>query len=309
MRPGMADGVFIQSGNLMSLPTAHLPLARPTAPAVPLPEHACDSHVHMVADDPAFPPWSGRVENPAAGCFEDWMERFRAHQRQLGLQRIVFVHSIVFGADNRITLEAVKAWGTDQARAIVLVHDDVDDAELDRLATEHAMGVRLNYVHGGILSFDGVKAMACRLKERGMHIQMLINSHRHMAEIADDIRRLPVPVVFDHLGWPDLAAGIDEPGMQTMLSLIGDGHAYVKLSGAYRLCPPPYDQAAPFIEAMVSANPEGGLWGTDWPHIMLGDAKTPDSGELLNALLDAVPNSHDRQKIFVDNPSKLYRFD
>ena len=139
-----------------------------------------------------------------------------------------------------------------------------------------------------------------------MHIQMLMNAHRHMAELAEDVAALPCPVVFDHIGWPDVSAGPDEPGFKQLCDAVTGANAWVKLSGIYRLCEAPYSDTDAHVSALVAANPARCLWGSDWPHIMLADAKTPDSGMLLDALARAVPDVETRNQILVDNPRALY---
>lgn len=289
-------------------PTATPPLARPSAPGTRAPEGACDAHVHMVAAAREFPLYEARAEDPAPGPdFAGWLDLYRAHLETLGLSRAVFVQSILYGTDNTVTLEAVRRLGPG-FRAVVLVTDDVTDAELDRLAGAGADAVRLNYVHGGVLSWAGVKAMAPRLAARGMHVQMLMNAHRHMEEIAGDIAGLGVDVVFDHIGWPDLAAGPGEAGFRRLCDLLADGRAWVKLSGLYRLCDAPYDAADAHVAALVAANPERCLWGSDWPHLMLADAAMPDAGRLLDAFHRVVTDDATRRRILVENPGRLFRF-
>jgi len=294
--------------NSHTYPTATPPVATPTRPNAPLPGGACDSHIHMVAGPGDFPLWEGRVEDPAGGNFDDWIARLRHHMDVLGLARVVVVHSILYGADNAVTLAAVRVLGPDVARGIALVPDGAGEGVLDNLVAAGVMGVRLNYVHGGILSWDGVKALAPALAARGMHAQILINSHRHMLEIAEDIRALPVPVVIDHIGWPDLSLGVTEPGFQMLAQLLAEGHVWVKLSAPYRLCDTPYGAADAAIRELVAANPQQCLWASDWPHLMLADATLPDAGVLLNRFLDLVPNAGTRRLIFTENPARLYGF-
>ncbi|MEL6607864.1 MAG: amidohydrolase family protein [Pseudomonadota bacterium] len=277
-----------------------------TIPAEPAPPGAVDAHLHLVGAD--FPLWSGRVEDPADDVALDvWIERYRAVMARLGLDRAVLVHSILYGTDNTLTIEAVRRMG-DMARGVGLLSDDANDADMARFADANLKAVRLNYVHGGVLSWEGARAMAPRLRDHGLHIQMLLNSHKHMEEIAGDIAVLGVPLVIDHLGWPDLSLGMDDPGFQTLLRLLGDGHVTLKLSALYRLCPAPYDQAAPFVEAALAANPEALLWGTDWPHLMLADAAMPNAGTLMDVFNAHVPRAADRQTILVDTPTRLFDF-
>lgn len=289
----------------MPLPVALSPTLSPTPPKAVLPAGACDAHVHMVADD--MPLWDGRVEDPAPGSFTDWCARFEDHLSALGLSRVVFVHSILYGGDNTITTRAVEAFG-DRARGICLVSDGAEEAVLDDLKAKRTAGIRLNYVHGGLLSWNGAKALAPALSERDMHIQMLLHTHRHMLEIAKDIAALPVPVCLDHIGWPDLSLGLEEPGFQALLRMVSEGDVYVKLSGIYRVEGVPYEVASEAVARLTAANPERCVWGSDWPHLMLADAAQPNAGDLLNAFLDAVPSEAERQAILVDTPAQLYGF-
>ncbi|MEM6729656.1 MAG: amidohydrolase family protein [Pseudomonadota bacterium] len=283
---------------------AQMPPA-PTAPQRRAPAGAVDSHLHLVGGD--FPLWDGRVEDPADDAGLDaWLQRYRAVMSSLGFECAVLVHSILYGTDNSITFEAVRRLGP-AARGVGLLPDDAGEAAISDFAERNMCAVRLNYVHGGVLSWAGAKAMAPKLAAHGLHIQMLLNSHRHMEEIAGDIPALGVPLVIDHLGWPDLSLGTEDTGFQTLLKLLGEGHVFLKLSALYRLCPAPYDAAAPFVKAAIAANPDALLWGTDWPHLMLADAAMPSAAALLDAFDDVASNDV-RQKVLVTNPQGLFRF-
>ncbi|MEM1387893.1 MAG: amidohydrolase family protein [Pseudomonadota bacterium] len=291
----------------MTKPHGIPPIDPPSHPTATLPEGIADTHFHMLAADEDFPLWEHRVEDPAPGRdFADWIATFKTHCAALGVTRGVVVHTILFGGDNAVTLATAERLGPGFA-SICLVEDGASDATLDALADAGCRGVRLNYVHGGILSWDGAKALAPKLAERGMHIQMLMNADKHMAEIAPDLPGLPCPVVFDHIGWPDLSAGVDEPGFQGLVDAVTRGDAWVKLSGLYRLCAAPFSAADAHVAALAQANPARCLWGSDWPHIMLADATTPDSGTLLDAFARAVPDPAIQRQILVDNPAVLYR--
>lgn len=270
---------------------------------------ACDTHIHILAGMEEAPLSPTRTEDPAKGFGNaEYLHGYREVMETLGIERVVVVQSILYGTDNAITLAAIEALGRERTRGIALVTDDVADKHLDALAESGVKGVRLNYVHRGVLSWQGAVAMADRLAHRGLHIQMLINADRHMAEIAPDIARLPVPVVFDHIGWPRVVDGVNEDGFRQLVNLVASGHAWVKLSGLYRLCDAPYEPTDALVSALVTANPDYCLWGSDWPFIMLADAKSPDAGTLVNAFHRAVPDSETRQKVLVDNALRLYGF-
>jgi predicted TIM-barrel fold metal-dependent hydrolase len=289
------------------IPTSAAPLPA-SSPLQKAPEGAVDAHIHVLAAPEEFALSPNRIEDPAPLDMNAFLAAYKSQCATLGIRRSVVVHSILYGSDNAVTIEAVHRLGPD-ARGIGLLSDGASEAALDALAEANIKGLRLNYVHGGVLSWEGAKDLAPALAARGMHLQMLVNADKHMAEIAEDIRALPCPVVFDHIGWPNVAAGPSEPGFASLCALLSEGHAYAKLSGLYRTSAAPWDAADPLVAALVAANPERCLWGSDFPYIMLADAQMPDAGQALDALFRVVTREAERQSILVDAPVALYGFD
>ncbi len=266
-----------------------------------LPANAVNAHVHLIGDDYALSPKA--VERPPEGRLEDWLTRYRAHQAEMGCTRGVIVHSILYGTDNAVTLDAVAAMGGGYA-AVVLVPDEVTEPELDRLAEAGARAVRLNYVHGGVLTWDGAKALAPRLAARGMHIEMLAHAHLHLQDLAQDVPALPCDVVFDHCAWPDASLGTNDAGHQALCRLLADGHCWTKLSAPHRWAAT-FDEADAIRASLLAANDERCLWGSDWPHLMLGGVAEPDAGVQQAALLGLMTEAQ-AERVFAENPSRLY---
>lgn len=291
--------------NAVMPPPAQAPIER-------APKDACDAHVHLVGALDEFPLWNGRVENPAADPaggpdLDGWLALWRAQLDALGFSRGVIVHSILYGSDNSVTIEAVRRMG-DGFRGVGLLVDGATEKDVADMAAANMAAVRLNYVHGGVLSWDGVQQMAPMLGAHGMHVQMLMHAHQHMAELADGVRALPVDICFDHIGWPDLSLGAGQPGVQMLCQLLSEGKTWVKLSALYRMCAAPYDAADEIVAALVAANPERCLWGSDWPHLMLADARMPVAAQLLDAFHRVVTDLETRHRILVRNPAQLYGF-
>lgn len=284
--------------------TVVTPAAAPRKPMVPAEPGSCDAHVHMVGSNehPAKSP------NAPSGQFEHWMEAFKTHMSILGLTRVVFVQSISQGTDNTITALAIRDFGRGNARGIGLVADGASEAQLDSLADAGIVGVRLNYVHGGALTWQGAVDLCERLRDRNMHLQMLIRAGQNLEDIAAAIRTLPIPVVIDHMGWPDLVKGPNSPGFSLLTDLLRDGHVWVKLTAAYRFSSLPYEAADALVASFVAANPDRCLWGSDWPYLMLDGVERPDAGDLLDAFHRAVPSHENRTRILIDNPQTLFDF-
>lgn len=291
----------------MDRPDASLP-PEPRAPLRRAPAGAVDTHVHILAGRDEFELWEGRVENPAPGpSLDGWLALLDEQMDMLGMTRAVLVHSIFYGTDNSATAEALRRMGN-RARGVGLLPDHATEAQIDTFASWGMDAVRLNYVHGGVLSWEGARMMAPALAARGMHIQMLCHMDQHMEDIAPDIRALACPVVFDHIAWPSAGLDPDGAGVDTLCALLAEGKAYVKLSGLYRLCAAPYSDADALVAKLIAANPEACLWGSDWPHIMLNGAGMPHGADLLDAFDRVVPDDATRQRILCDNPLNLYRF-
>ena len=273
------------------------------------PPGACDSHIHLLGGPDDARLWDQRVEDPAEGWdFAAYLASWRAQMDALGIERTVIVQSILYGTDNSLVARGIEALGRERTRGIGLVTDDASDADLDALARDGIEGVRLNYVHGGVLSWEGVEAMAPRLADRGLHVQILLRTDRHMAQLAPRIRALPVPVVIDHIGWPDLSAGVDEPGFRALRDCLDHGNAWVKLSALYRHCPAPFEEADAHVAALLDANPLRCLWGSDWPHIMLGGATAAAPAASLDAFDRVCPDADTRDAVLVRNPARLFGF-
>ncbi|WP_254796950.1 amidohydrolase family protein [Sulfitobacter albidus] len=262
----------------------------------------------MLAGRDEFPLWDGRVENPAPGpTLDGWIALLEEQMEALGVSRVVLVHSIFYGTDNAVTKEALARLGT-RARGVGLLPTGVDGPVIDRFQGWGMDAVRLNYVHGGVLTWEGAQAMAPLLADRGMHIQMLCHADQHMDGIADEVRALPCPIVFDHLAWPSAGLNPAGHGIDTLCELMAEGHAWVKLSGLYRLTNAPYTDTDALVAKLIAANPARCLWGSDWPHIMLNGAQMPRGADLLDAFDRVVPDDATRRQILCENPVKIYHF-
>ena len=272
------------------------------------PPGACDSHVHVFAGPEEFARDPDRTEDPAPGDLATWCGRLAERLATLGLSRVVLIHSVVYREDNAATVAALDRMGLHRTRGVALLRPGVGDDELDRLHEAGMRGVRLDLVFPGALHPEGAVALAPRLAERGWHVQLFGKlTEGDAGVIADLAGRLPVPMVLDHLAYPVLHEGPDGAGFRMILSLLERGRTWVKLSSLYRQADPPHDALAPFVAALLAANPERIIWGSNWPHVRWA-GPTPDDGGVLDALTEMAGKDAVR-RILVDNPQELYGFD
>ena len=277
-----------------------------------LPPGSCDSHVHVYGPFDRFPPLiEGRFaptrEHPVEALFDLW--------DGLGIARGVIVHAIRAGADNLVTLDALQRF-PQRLRGVALVDPEIDDRTLDRLNDAGFRAVRINLlrqdgkvVASGGMDLDALLALAPRLAERGWHAQLWIETGDLM-ELAPTLEKLPVTYVVDHMGRTMVDKGIDYPGFRDFCARLKDGRYWCKLSGADRntRTGAPFDDTAPFMKALVAANPGRLVWGSDWPHVGHTAETLPREADLLRLFLACVPDEATRTRILVDNPAALYGF-
>ncbi len=310
----IAAGVAMRTGKIF---------AKPSQPATPVnfdvPAGACDCHTHIHGDSEKFPFFAGRVYTPETALPEE----MAALHKSLHIERVVIVTPSVYGTDNAATLYGMKARGAD-ARGIAVIDEKTPESALDAMHGAGVRGIRINLATSGVSdpAVAGARLQAAidRVKGRNWHVQIYSNL-KVISALKEQCAASPVPLVFDHFAGAQAALGLDQPGFADVLDLVRSGKAYVKISGAYRAskAAPDYNDVAPLAQALIAANPERIVWGTDWPH---PDSVTPpgkkptdvtpllaiDDGRLLNLLPVWAPDATVREKILVANPARLYGF-
>jgi predicted TIM-barrel fold metal-dependent hydrolase len=298
-------------------------IAAASQPATPVnfdvPADACDCHTHIHGDPDRFPFHAARVYTPEPALPEE----MATLHRTLHIARVVIVTPSVYGSDNSATLFGIRARGAD-ARGVAVIDDSTPERDLDAMHEAGIRGIRLNLATGGVSDPEiGRQRMASaidRVKHRNWHIQMF-TSLAVISDIKDQVAASPVPIVFDHFGGARAALGPDQPGFADLLALVQGGQAYVKISGAYRASrlAPDYADVVPLARALIAANADRIIWGTDWPHpnSVTPSGRPPseitpllaiDDGRLLNQLAVWAPEPATRRRILVDNPATLYGF-
>ena len=297
--------------------------ARAAQPATPInfdvPAHACDCHTHIHGDPERFPFFAGRVYTPEPASPEE----MAALHKALHIERVVIVTPSVYGTDNSSTLFGMKARGA-TARGVAVIDDKTTEAELDTMQAEGFRGIRINLATGSMNDPNVGRARFTtaveRVKARGWHVQ-LYTTLAMISAIKDLVLASPVPAVFDHFGGLEAPLGLEQPGFADLIALVKSGKAYVKVSGAYRSSKlaPDYQDMVPYARALIAANADRIVWGTDWPHPDSSrvEGRKPtdiaplyqiDDGRLLNQLPVWAPDADVRKKILVDNPARLYGF-
>lgn len=286
--------------------------------AFTVPPGACDCHTHVFGPLAQYPFWSGRAYTPGDASLEDLLALHRA----LGIDRVVIVHPSPYGANNACTVEAVRRIGA-AARGVAVIDQHTTDEELRSMHAAGVRGARANLETAGVTdpqaATEALNWTANRVAPFGWHVQTFTNL-TVLAGVYHAVQRLATPLVVDHIGHARAGLGVGQKGFAELLDLVASGKAYVKLSAPQRVSSAPdCADVAPLVQALIRANPERMLWGSDWPHpggnrhaagaLQHIEPFDPlDDGHALNRLARWVGDANVMQKILVDNPARLYGF-
>ena len=284
-----------------------------------MPAGACDCHTHIHGDPARFPFFAGRTYTPETALPEE----MAALHKALHIQRVVIVTPSVYGTDNAATLYGMQARGAD-ARGVAVIDDQTSESALDAMGQAGVRGIRLNLATAGITDPAVARqrfqaAVAAHAAPPVARATEHESRHHHRPQ-GSGHRRPRTGRVRSFRRGQGRTRARSSRALPISWTWSGQGKAYVKISAAYRVSQqaPDYADVVPLAQALIAANAERIVWGTDWPHptgTPPGGTPTDvtpllqiDDGRLLNQLPVWAPDPAIRQKILVDNPARLYGF-
>lgn len=277
----------------------------PSKPEFVLPPGSVDAHCHVFGPEAEFPYAPERKYTPCDAGKDDLFKL----RDFLGFDKFVIVQATCHGADNSALVDALRASGG-RARGVATVRPDVTDEELAELHEAGVRGVRFNFVKRLVdprpdAYYLGIVERIARL---GWHVVLYFEA-ADLAERWDFFTSLPTDVVVDHMGRPDVSKPVDGPEFERFLTLMRDHPQFhTKVTCPERLTvsgPPGYDDVVPFAKTLVESFPDRVLSGTDWPHPNL-KSHMPDDGRLVDFVPRIAVTEELRQRLLVDNPTRLY---
>jgi len=277
--------------------------ANPAMPRYAPPPGAVDAHCHVFGPMDRFP-FSAKAKYLPEDAGAEMLFALRDH---LGFARNVIVQASCHGTDNAATLDAI-ARSNGRARGVAVVDPAIAEADLHALHAGGIRGIRFNFLKRLVddAPRDKFLEVARRLPQ-GWHVVIYFE-----ADILEDLRTfmdaIPVPLVIDHMGRPDVAQGPDGPDMRAFRRLL-DSRPDIWFKAT---CPDrldaggdPWDTFAASVAPLVADYPARCLWGTDWPHPNMQDA-IPDDGHLVDMIPRIAPDPALQRQLLVDNPMALY---
>ncbi len=275
----------------------------PSRPRYVPPPGAVDAHCHV------FGPMADFPFSPTAKYLplDAGPELLFALRDRLGFARNVIVQASCHGTDNRATLSAIAKSGG-KARGVAVVDPAISEAELVALHEGGIRGVRFNFLKR--LVDDAPKDKFLEIAGRlpaGWHVVVYFEADI-LAEMRPFLAAIPVPVVIDHMGRPDVTQGPRGADMRAFRDLLESRpDIWFKATCPDRLSPQgePYDDFVAAIRPLVEDYPDRVLWGTDWPHPNM-EHRIPDDGGLVDVIPRIAVTAELQRKLLVDNPMRLY---
>jgi 2-pyrone-4,6-dicarboxylate lactonase len=225
----------------------------------------------------------------------------------LGFSRNVIVQASCHGTDNRATLNAI-ARSNGKERGVAVVDVAIPEAELHSLHEGGMRGIRFNFLKRLVDHAPKDKFLeVSRRLPKGWHVVIYFE-----ADILEGLRpfidAIPVPLVVDHMGRPDVTQGPDGPDMRAFRRLLDSrSDIHFKPTCPDRLDPTgdPWNAFAETVRPLVEDYPDRCIWGTDWPHPNQQDI-LPDDGHVVDMIPRIAPTAELQHKLLVANPERLY---
>ncbi|KAM0479020.1 hypothetical protein ACHAPX_004999 [Trichoderma viride] len=239
---------------------------------------------HHIFEPSRFPYSPDRHLTPPVASIKQYLK----WKSDMGLTHSVLTHGLSYG-DDCISLQSfVPELGKSCTLGIGVI-DPATTApvELRQMREAAIRGIRVN-----VYKYNAMHDVERQKVALGEHAAVVKHycpgwsmafTHTHpefwgeLAPVVEKIVASGIPIVTDHFALLKAASTLPEeykgditlqPGFADIVSLVRSGALYVKISAPYRISDlePDYADVRPLVTALVEANPEQILWGSDWPH-------------------------------------------
>ncbi|VUC30778.1 unnamed protein product [Clonostachys rosea] len=281
-----------------------------------IPDNSWDSHLHVL-NPVDYPIEEGSEYTP--GVYTVWDNVL--FENRLGPEHVVLIQPSIYGTNNTLLLESLRAYGPDRARGVVVFNiEDVSMAKLNQWHAWGVRGVRINFLSTGQSPpaeelQRTLSEYSNMVKSLGWIVQLYIAMDA-IPSIEELIPSLGVQVVFDHIAVPNIPEQnstrsynpSDIAGFDSVVRLLEQKVAWVKISGPYRISNtqgPTYEELDPLILKLFQVAPSRLVYASDWPHTRFEGL---DIKPWTSHLLDLTEGQEEaREGLFRDNAKSLWQ--
>lgn len=215
------------------------------------------------------------------------IKQFVDFKARLGLTHSVLTHGLSYGDDCSSLKSFVSELGSSSTMGIgVIDPETVTAQELADMRQAGIRGIRVN-----LYKYDAmhdVSKQKVALREHARVIRQhcpgwsMAFTHVHpefwqelKAVIEEEVCQYGIPLVTDHFALLKGSSMLEsksvegvrtQSGLEAIAELMRSGCLWVKISAPYRVSDlaPDYPDLEPLVKALVEANPDRVLWGSDW---------------------------------------------
>jgi predicted TIM-barrel fold metal-dependent hydrolase len=232
-----------------------------------LTDRKIDAHCHVL--DPAR-----FVYSPHAAYHPAGQEMGNARYFLQLMDCYAVAHALLVGpnsgyaTDNRCLLDALSL-GQGAFKGIAVVPNDCSLEELQILKQQGVIGIAFNPALMGFDFYADIEPLLHRLQQLDMWAQFQVEKDV-LLDFLPMLSRVNVKLMVDHCGRPQVDAGLQQKGFQSLLALGREQRVVVKLSGFAKFAQTefPFVDVRPFVDALVeNFGFQQCVWASDWPYL------------------------------------------
>ncbi len=266
-----------------------------------LPKGSWDSQVHVFGGP--YPLSPKRAYDPPPNSDFDAMVQMH---EEFGFEYGVVVQAAAQGFETRYVADVLRR--VPHYAGVVLMNESITDQELANLHAAGVRGGRFVFLPGYEVrpDFSSLKRALPRLRELGWFAKIFATAG-DWVELKPYLEGVDFPIMIDHLGYVDPAAGLEQPAMKVIRELLKRENWWMMLSCGDRISKvPDWSDVIPYAKAFIEAASDRVVWGSDWPHVA-HDGPCPSNQAVFDLLFKYTQDQKQIEKIFTLNPPNFFK--
>jgi 2-pyrone-4,6-dicarboxylate lactonase len=265
-----------------------------------LPQRSWDSQVHVFGGPYPLSPNRAYDEPPDS----DFDALIQMH-REFGVEFGVVVQAAAQGFETRYVADVLRR--LPHYAGVILMNDKISDKELADLHAAGVRGGRFVFLPGSEVrqDFSLLTTALPRLGELGWFAKIFATAN-DWVQIRPFLEEVDLPIIIDHLGYVDPAAGMEQPAMKIILEFLKRDNWWMMLSCGDRISKvADWNDVVPYAKAFIQAAPDRVIWGSDWPHVAHGGHE-PSNDAIFDQLFKYTNDEKQLEKILCLNPPRIF---